>query len=165
MPSAARSLSRMAINARPYLLRMILTANQVMKTRQMKIKKKNALSPAIFQPRMLAVRQCDAHGAFGQAFPLNQDVFDDELTRQCCDGQIKSFESAGRNAEDHTDHGGNETGGGDREIKRHTQTCRQNRRGIRADAEKRTMPQGDLSGIANENIEADGGNGQNADGV
>ena len=64
------------------------------------------------RPRSSRRGQRDPHGPLGEGFPVDQDVFDDELAGEGGNRQVEPLQSAGGNAEDHPDSGGDETGCG-----------------------------------------------------
>ena len=86
---------------------------------------------------------------------MDKNIFDDELTRQSRNSQIKSLQAAGRKPEDQSHQSGYQTGGRDAEEKGNIPACCQECGGICTDAKKCTVAQGNLSGVADENVEAD----------
>jgi len=92
---------------------------------------------------------------------MNQKVFDDELSRQGGNRQIEPLQSAGRNAEDHPNSGGNETGSGNGYEHRHVEGGCENCPRIGSDSEEGAMAKGDLPCKADQNIETDGGDRRN----
>ena len=72
IPSAARSLSRIAMKALPYFVRIRLTANQVIPIRQAKMTKKKPRSPPISHP---------SREAFGSVIPIVPFVSPSQCSR------------------------------------------------------------------------------------
>jgi hypothetical protein len=83
----------------------------------------------------------------------------DELACQRSDAEVEVFETDRGDTEDHPGHGGDYAGSKNGEPEGKTQLGSQDRRGVRPYPEKGPVTQGDLTRIADEDIEADGGNG------
>ncbi len=90
---------------------------------------------------------------------MHKDIFNNELSCQSGNGEVKVLQTNRGNSEDHSYKGGNEPGGSNRKPERKTCRCGQDGSGVSAYPEKSAVTKGDLTGISDEYIEPYGGYG------
>ena len=103
------------------------------------------------------------HGAAGKPLGAREEVEQDILRGECGDGEIKSFQTCGRQAEHQTDDGCHQTRKRDREESRDAYFSRQIRRRERAEQEECGVTNRNLPGEAHQHVEPERGDAIDAD--
>ena len=97
--------------------------------------------------------------------PVIDHPFDDQLRRERRDGEVETLDAERGNAEEHADQRGKQPAADQRQDPRQVEFPDQGRRGIGADRHEGGMADRDLSGIAEQDVQAERAEAGDADQV
>ena len=102
-------------------------------------------------------RGVGARGAAREPLGAAEEVLQHELGGERRDREIEALEPRGGQADDHPEQSGGDAGQRNAERDRHAMLARQVRRHEGAEAEERGMPERDLAGVADQDVQPQGG--------
>ena len=118
-----------------------------------------------FQTEHSRGRDRQADHALGHALPVDDPVRRDEVRGQRGDGQVQALETQRRNAEDQANARGREGAERDRQVEGHAEIDLEDRGRIGAHGQERSLPDGDLPGVPDQDVQADRADDGDADAV
>ena len=158
MTEAATSRSRTATIARPTRVREGCRANSTAtRSRQ----QHEVVRVVVLQHG----RAGRGHRAAARDHRATQRPVDDHLRRQCRDCQVQALDTHRRQSDEAADHRRHRAGGGDAQPQRRSRTSNQKSGGECADAHERAVADRNLAGETGEQVEAEGADAGDQDGV